>query len=103
MNYADWFSNAVARDYLDSFPIRFRNAKTRQERRKIEEEAGAATVAYSIMVYKLYLIKPDFRKSIDSSPERRVNFAAMKSFLDSQNGEKIADACVDSIKSQAGL
>lgn len=90
VNYADWFSDVFAKDYLSDFPGRYRGADD-AGKRAIADEANVVTFNYAVMIYRIYPKSGKLRKAIGSNPELKRNFEAMKRWLESLGGEEYLD------------
>ena len=97
-DYAQWFSNHLAKEYAGNLPYSFKKA-TLGEKRGIYQEALGMVALYSLLVYKYYPEDETFRKEVDSSLELRANFDLIKAWLDKNDGKIIADQFTSSLES----
>lgn len=96
LDYADFFTDPVAKECISSSKEMFFRVKAKDKIRVLSS-ISSTVVVYSLLIYKLYGASPEFQNRINSSKELRANFKAMKSFLDANDGEKIAEAYVEKV------
>ncbi len=93
VDYKSYFTNHISQDYVLSLNKLFAEGQMAEKKQALEQMSSLMTV-YSLLVYKIYSINPKFRKEIDSSPELKANFLLIKAYLDSKNGESVADGYI---------
>lgn len=97
-DYAQWFSNHLAKEYAGSLPYSFKKVNL-GEKREIYQEALGMVALYSLLVYRYYPENETFRKEVDSSQELKANFGLIKAWLDKNDGKTIADQFISSLES----
>ncbi|MBM3229329.1 hypothetical protein FJZ26_02760 [Candidatus Parvarchaeota archaeon] len=100
VDYRQWFSDKLAKDYIETFPKRFSAVSSDSDRQYIYQEAQNVLTMYSLLVYYTYSQNTSFRKAIDSNKEFRSNFAMIKKWLEQNNGKQIADSFIGTLKAQ---
>jgi hypothetical protein len=96
VDYRIWFTNAMAKEYMNSLSIRLKESSETEKKAALVESAMAVTV-YSFLIYQLYPKKSELRKAIIQDPELSSNFVAMKSMLDKSEGKKAAEVFLNSV------
>ncbi len=97
IDYTVWFTDKFVSNCFGPFPQKYEKAAD-SEKQEIFADAKTAAVVYSLLVYYIYKIKPDFRKAVDSSKELSSNYKAIKAWLDGVGGRKIADFHVNELR-----
>ena len=93
INYPMWFTDTFCKDYILSFPQRYKAAKAQknlQAQSAIFAEARMTTWIYCMLVYHAYPNRPEFKKTIDSDPQLLRNFNMVRDYLEKNNGRQAA-------------
>ncbi len=100
VDYKQWFSNKLAKDYIETFPKRFSSVNSDSDKQYIFQEAQNVLTMYSILVYYTYSQNQSFKQAIDSNKEYKSNFSMIKKWLEQNNGRQIADSFISTLKAQ---
>ncbi|MFN7088540.1 MAG: hypothetical protein ACK4NX_01800, partial [Candidatus Paceibacteria bacterium] len=70
VNYADWFTDIFAKDYLSDFPSRYERADA-SGKKAIANEANLVVLNYALIIYKIYPKSTKLKKAIDSNAQMK--------------------------------
>jgi hypothetical protein len=96
VSYADWFSDKIARSYMNSFLGRLSDPSSKQA---VLSELNSALTVYSLLVYRVYPSSQDLQQAINSSKEHKENFQIISGWLSKNGGQERATSFVDAARS----
>lgn len=102
LGYKDWFSNKIARSYMNSFLRRLPAIKNRTETGEVLAELTNAMTVYSLIVYYIYPDSPELRKAIASSKEYGENFRLVSDWLSKNGGQELGKAFLEGVSFMEG-
>lgn len=94
MKYSDWFSNALAINYVRDLQNRYSSAKSEEEKNALLAESANVATVYSVLVYAMYEKSPKFKMEIDGNKEYKANFTHIQNWLNEHRGKEAAESFV---------
>jgi hypothetical protein len=98
VRYEDWFSDQIARNYMNSFLKRLAHLDARQDIEQVKAEMEGALNVYSALVYLIYPNSSELQQKIDSSKEHSGNFRVISEWLSQNGGEERAQRFLEAVK-----